>query len=65
MNEALFQKAKEVNPSLTEAEFEAKRADALAKADATGRALEGKVSVGGMVMEATPAEGLDIAKDLE
>lgn len=65
MNEALFQKAREVNPELTPAEFEAKRAEALAKADASGGALAGKMSVGNMVMEADPATADAIAKDME
>ena len=46
MHEALFQKAKAINPELTEAQFEAKRAEALSRA---GEAHD-LVDVGGGVM---------------
>jgi hypothetical protein len=63
--ESLFNKAKSQNKNLTKAEFKAKREETLSKADASGRALEGKVTVGGMVMEATPEQADEIAKDME
>ena len=63
--ESLFNKAKSQNKNLTEAEFKAKREEALSKADASGRALEGKVSVGNMVMEADATTADEIAKDME
>lgn len=46
MHESLFQKAKTINPNLTEQEFEAKRAEALSRA---GEAHD-LVDVGGGVM---------------
>jgi len=63
--ETLYKKAKSLNENLTEDQFKAKRQEALSKADSTGQALEGKIAVGSMVMEASPEQADEIAKDME
>lgn len=62
---SLFEKAKSRNPDLTEDAFEQKRKETLAKADSTGKAQEGMMSVGGMTMKVDAATAEEIATDAE
>ncbi len=62
---SLFDKAKANNPGLTKEQFDQKRKEAQSRADVSGKAQEGMMSVGGMTMKVDAETAQEIAQDAE